>query len=121
MKNLHFYIQCLMLLLALSFAVQIPLKKELAGFVVLMECLIGIYQLGMSMMLFGKLSKHTLLMEIHLFGSMTYLILLAVLGMIGPTWMSEMWPFALYVFPWAIAIFFLVTIDELERKRNYRL
>lgn len=121
MKNLHFYIQCIMVLTALSLAVQIPLQRDLLGYVVMIEFVLGVYQMGMSLMLRSRLSKKSRLLQIHFFGSAAYLLALIGLGIFSPGWMNEWWQFALFVFPWVFAILFLVTIDELERARHYRL
>lgn len=121
MKNLHFYIQSIMVLIALSLAVQIPSQGDLLGYVVLIEFVLGVYQMGMSLMLRSRLSKKTRLLQIHFYSSIGYLLTLIVIGALGPAWMDEWWIFALFVVPWAFAILFLVTIDELERARHYRL
>lgn len=121
MKNLHFYIQCILVLIALSLAVQIPAQRNLFGYVVLVEFILGVYQMGMSLMLMNKLTKKSRLFKIHFFSSLGYLFVLIVLGIISPAWMNELWTFALFVFPWAFALLFLIAIDELERARHYRL
>ncbi len=121
MKNLHYYIQCVLILLALSIAVQIPFQENLIGYVVMIEFLLGAYQLGMSVMLRCRLSRKSTLLQVHFFSSIAYLLALIGLGVLSPVWMDELWPFALFAFPWVFAILFLVTIDELERARHYRL
>lgn len=110
-----------MALIALSFAVQIPSQRDLLGYVVMIEFVLGVYQMGMSIMLSSRLSKKSRLLQIHFFGSIAYLLALIGLGIFSPDWMDELWIFALFVFPWAFALLFLVAIDELERARHYRL
>lgn len=87
----------------------------------MIEFILGVYQIGMSFMLSNMLSKKSKLLQIHFFSSIGYLMALIGLGVLSPAWMGEWWDFALFVFPWAFAILFLVTIDELERARHYRL
>lgn len=110
-----------MVLIALGLAVQIPAQRNLFGYVVLIEFILGVYQMGMSLMLMNKLSKKSKLFEVHFFSSLGYLVALIGLGISGPAWMDEWWSFALFVFPWVFALLFLVAIDELERARHYRL
>ena len=121
MKNLHFYIQSILVLLALSFAVQIPNDKHMLDSVILIEFILGVYQLGMSFMLMFKLSKKSKLLKLYFKGSLTYIFSLIVLLLLDMPGMNEWWEPALLVFPWAFAILFLVTIDDLERARHYRL
>lgn len=110
-----------MVLVALSIAIQIPAKRDLLGYVVMIEFFLGAYQLGMSIMLRAKLSRKSNLLQIHFFGAVAYILALVVLGILSPDWMDEWWSFALFVCPWGLAILFLVAIDELERARHYRL
>jgi hypothetical protein len=122
MKNLHFYIQSVMLIFALSIAVQIPFRGDFFFAVVCVEFFLGVYQLMMSCLLMRKLSYRPLLLQLHFFGTWAYLVLLIVLGMNEPTWMDDgRWTIALYIIPWAFAILFLVSMDEMERFRDYRL
>jgi len=110
-----------MVLVALSIAIQIPLKRNLLGYVVMIEFVLGAYQMMMSFILISRLSKKSTLLQVHFLSSITYILALIGLGIFSPAWMDEWWQFALFVFPWAFAILFLVTIDELERARHYRL
>ncbi len=87
----------------------------------MIEFFIGVYQLGMSLMLRAKLSRKSNLLQIHFFSALAYLLTLVALGIVSPDWMDEWWPYALFVCPWGLAILFLVAIDELERTRHYRL
>lgn len=110
-----------MVLVALSIAIQIPMQRDLLGYVVLIEFVLGVYQMGMSLMLRSRLSKKTRLLQVHFYGSLGYLFAVIGLGLLSPSWMDEWWIFVLFVIPWVFAILFLVTIDELERARHYRL
>jgi len=110
-----------MVLVALSIAIQIPAHRNLFGYVVLIEFILGVYQMGMSFMLIGRLSKKSTLLLVHFSCSIIYLLVLIGLGIFSPDWMDEWWQFALFVFPWAFVVLFLVTMDELERARHYRL
>lgn len=121
MKNLHFYIQSIMVLMALGLAVQIPSHRYLIGYVVFIEFVLGVYQMGMSFMLLRRLSKKTQLLQLHFLSSWVYLLGLIGLAALDPEWMDDWWKFAVFGFPWALAILFLVTMDELERTRHYRL
>jgi len=121
MKNLHFYAQSTLLLIALCIAVQIPFQHQLMGYVVLVEFVLGIYQFGMGFLLKLKLSQPSLLLEIYFFGSLGYVIMLISLALLDFGWMDQVWIYALFIFPWIIAIYFLVVLDDLERKRGYRV
>lgn len=121
MKNLHFYIQSVLLLVALCLAVQIPQRSEVEMILWLLQLVIGIYQLFMAFMLKMRLRQKSILIEIYLLSSVTYLFVLFWLGAIEPHWMKNWWYLAVFGLPWAFAIFFLVVIDELEYTRNYRL
>lgn len=122
MKHLHFYIQCLMLLLALSIAVRIPLDNMLAIYVVWIELILGAYQLFLSCILVNRLSRPSALLRTHCYVSWIYLTGLLLLGITSPSWMSKtLWEIALWVIPWGVAVFFLVVIDDLEHVRKYRL
>lgn len=111
-----------MLIFALSMAVQIPFDRGFLAEVVFVEFFLGVYQLIMSSLLMKKLSYRPLLLLIHFFGSWAYLILLIVLGMTEPEWLTgDQWMIALFMIPWAFAILFLVAMDEMERFRHYRL
>lgn len=120
MRLLHFYIQSALVLLGLSIAVQVPIRQELFVYVVLLELFLVVYQTGMSVMLFTKLTKTSKLQHIHFFGSLAYLFLLIGLGVLDPQWMNQWWDIAFFVCPWVFIILFLVTIDDLERVRHYR-
>ena len=69
MKNLHFYVQSAMLILALSIAVLIPFEDSFLFGLLLIEFLLGIYQLTLSCILMKKLSQKTLLLKIYFYGS----------------------------------------------------
>jgi 4-hydroxybenzoate polyprenyltransferase len=110
-----------MVLITLGLAVQIPAQRNLFGYVVMIEFILGVYQMGMSFLLMNKLSKRSRLFEVYFYSSLGYVVVLIGLGISGPAWMGELWTFALFVFPWVFALLFLVAIDELERARHYRL
>lgn len=120
MKNLHFYIQCIMLLVALAIAIQVPLNQSLMGALLLIEFFLGLYQMGMSLLLIGNLSKPSKLLKIHFLLAIAYLLSLFLIGFIAPN-DFEWWKPFIMVIPWGLAILFLVAIDELERARHYRL
>lgn len=122
MKNLHFYFQFAMLIIALGIAVQVPFIKYLIAFVCLIELILFTYQLIMSCMLMAKLSYQPLFLKIHFFGCWSYILILILLSLTSPSWMnSDQWKIALMVIPWFIAIFFLITLNDLERTRNYQI
>lgn len=122
MKNLHFYIQCVILLVAGSIAVQIPFNKDLFINLMLIEFFLGFYQLGMSTLLMAKLSYQPLLLRTHFYASWCFILSLILLGIISPEWMNtQRWQIALFVVPWGLAMLFLVALDEMERYRHYRL
>ena len=121
MKNLHFYIQSVLVLIAGAIALQIPFRNYLEGYVVMLELIVGFYQFGMGILLRSKLSKDDLLLDIHFLASIAFIFLLMILGVVSPTWMKELWSFAIFGFPWVLAIYFLIVIDSLEYKRNYRV
>lgn len=122
MKNLHFYIQFAMLIIALSIAIQIPFIEFMIAYVIMIELFLFTYQLIMSCMLMAKLSYEPLFLKIHFFGTWSYILILVLLSLISPAWMnSDYWKIALLIIPWAIAIFFLITLNDLERARNYQI
>jgi len=122
MKNLHFYIQSVMLILALSIAVQIPFNKDMFACILAIEFFLGAYQLVMSTLLNAKLSFRPILLRVHFYGSWVYIISLIIIGMSSTSWMtSGYWNLTLFIIPWAFAILFLVAMDEMERFRHYRL
>ncbi len=110
-----------MVLIALSLAVQIPSQRDLFVYVGMIEFFLGIYQMGMSIMLRNRLSKKSQLLQIHFFGSIGYLIMIISLGCLDVDLVDGLWSFALFGLPWGFVILFLVAIDELERARHYRL
>lgn len=122
MKNLHFYIQCSMLLLALSLAVLIPFENDFGSFVLILQFVLGVYQLSMSTMLMNKLSKPTKLLKYHCYMSWFYLLGILIFALSEPSWINNtFWIIYMLIIPWMLAIYFVVVIDDLEYHRNYRL
>lgn len=110
-----------MILLALGISLQLPFRSDLLIYVGLIEFILGVYQLGMSFLLRPRLSSGTRLLELHFFISIFYIAALILIGILGPKWMDDLWTFALFIFPWVLAVFFLVVVDDLEYKRGYRV
>jgi hypothetical protein len=109
-----------MILVALSLAVQLPFNEMLIIYILKIEFLLGLYQMGMSLLLLGNLKTPSKMLKIHFLLAITYLLSLLTIGVLVPN-DFEWWKPLILVIPWGLAILFLVTIDELERARHYRL
>lgn len=109
-----------MILVALSLAVQLPFDEMLIIYILKIEFLLGLYQMGMSLFLIGNLTNPSKLLKIHFLLSIAYLLSLLIIGFLVPN-EFEWWKPLILMIPWGLAILFLVVIDELERARHYRL
>ena len=112
MKELHFYIQSLMILVALACGLQGPHEGVGYFYAVMIQFFLGIYQYGMSWMLMNRLTTRKGPLTIYWVGVKMYVILLILLGLSLD--MSD-WQWQVLVFgvPWVFAIYFLVVMEDL--------
>ena len=118
MKELHFYFQSVMIILALAIAVQGPNLNDVYGFAVFLQFILGCYQYGMSWFLMLKLRRKSNLLLIY-FCLVHLYFLIALFGGLGYIdWLSEdTLKIVGLAVPGALAICFLVVIEDLLWKR----
>lgn len=116
MKELHFYIQSLMILVALACGLQGPDQGVGYFYAGLLMFLLGVYQYGMSWMLITRLKRNKGLLTIYWVGVKGYLILLILLGL-SLDLSDFQWQVLVFGVPWIFAIYFLVVIEDLLWKR----
>ncbi|WP_258101150.1 hypothetical protein [Marinoscillum pacificum] len=117
MKELHFYFQSVMIILALALAAQEPNLSDVYGFAVFLQFILGCYQYGMSWFLMLKLKKKSRLLIIYFILVPIYFIMLLILGQEYFEWQGDSFLYMLFGVPWILAIFFLVVIEELLRRK----
>ena len=117
MKELHFYIQGSMMLIALACAVQIPIDNSSVGGVVIIQVLLGIYQYGMSWFLMNKLRRNAPLLNIYFISVHVYFLVLVVFGLLNITNDVQLM-YLVYFLPWVFALFFLIVIEDLLWKKS---
>lgn len=118
MKELHFYFQSLLIILALACALQGPHDTEFIFYALYMQFFLGVYQYGMSWFLMLKLKRTSHLLLIY-FCLVHLYFLLGLFGGLGYVeWLDIKYLKILgSAAPWGLAIFFLVVIEDLLWKR----
>lgn len=122
MKELHFYVQSILILLALAIGLQEPFLENLDGTVILIQFFLGVYQYGMSWFLMLRLRRGNVLLLVYFCLVPVYLLVL-IFGSNGYInwWDDSIQQVMLYVIPWGLAIYFLVVIEELLRKKPVKV
>ena len=118
MKELHFYFQSVMIILALACGLQGPHDIEFGFYALYMKFFLGVYQYGMSWFLMLKLRRKSNLLLIY-FCLVHLYFLIALFGGLGYIdWLSEdTLKIVGLAVPGALAICFLVVIEDLLWKR----
>lgn len=113
MKELHFYIQSLMFLLALACGLQGFLNGEGFIYAMMIQFFLGIYQYGMSWFLMKKLRRPAPLLSIYFLAANLYLIILIFMSLNKRSFDDLQWQVFLFGLPWVLAIYFIVVIEDL--------
>lgn len=117
MKECHFYIQSVMILVAIACALQIPNDSSYVSWPLMIAVFLGTYQYGMCIVLMNKL-KHTRWLERYFYGANGYFIFIVILLMFDVNFSEGFWKITVVGLPWVLAIFFIVITEDLLWIRN---
>ena len=113
MKELHFYIQSILILLAMGLALQIWNNRDMVFYVLSIQFFLGAYQYGMSWFLIRRLSCNSPFLTIYFTSVNIYILALLFLSLIPDTLTSLQWKYILFGVPWVFSIYFLVVMENL--------
>lgn len=113
MKELHFYIQSVMILVAVALALQWPLGTDYSIFSLYIAFFLGIYQYGMSWFLMIRLRKRSFNLKLYFALVPTYFSVSILYGIYFPSLEDDFVGSVLFAMPGVLAIYFLVVIEEL--------
>lgn len=118
MKELHFYIQGGMLLVALGCGLQSPLTPDTYWVAAYIQFFIGIYQYGMSWLLILKLRRKAPLLNIYFLLVKAYFIILLSF-VLNDSFDDQRILVLFQVVPWMFSVFFLIVMEDLLWKRPF--
>ncbi|MEQ8469834.1 MAG: hypothetical protein RIC35_01535 [Marinoscillum sp.] len=113
MKELHFYIQSVMILVAMALALQWPLGTDYSIFSLYIAFFLGMYQYGMSWFLMIRLRRRSSFLKLYFFIVHFYFILCLSGNQVRQWLDTDIFDRMLFVIPVGLAVFFLVVIEEL--------
>lgn len=122
MKELHFYIQGAMILVALALALQTHQESSLWFLLGMLEFALGLYQYSMGWFLLIKLHRKSQRLNIYIASTSIYLLMLTFLDInYSDSMDGSIWKHAWFGMPWAFALYFLIVIEDLLWKRPTHL
>ncbi len=116
-KECHFYIQSIMLLIALSAALQLPTNDYYGAIIFVIAIILGIYQFGMSILLMIKL-KRVRLIKVYLYCTVGYFLFIVILPLSNIDISNGLYLELILWMPWVLAVFFVIATEDLLWIRN---